>query len=275
MNAAVVSRAMAATGDRFDIGEEIGAAVRRSRVGSGWTQAELARRLGTTQSDISRLETGAREHIDVRLVSAAFELLGIRLALDNVTLGLATRREQHDFVHARCVGYSAGRLRADGWDTGSEVEVGEGRYRGWIDLLGFRPADRALLSVEFKTEIDDLGRIQRTVRWYEREAWTAARRLGWRPREVHSLVLVLCSTENDVRVRLNRPLLDQSFPGRAAAIRPWLATPGESAPTFPGIAMVDPRSRRVDWLRPTASDGRRSAAPYADYRAAAAALRRA
>jgi hypothetical protein len=38
--------------------------------------------------------------------------------------------------------------------------------------------------------------------------------------------------------------------------------------------MIDPRSRRIDWLRATISDGRRSTAPYENDRAAADALRR-
>lgn len=260
---------------RLDLGKEIGAVIHRTRIECGWTQAELARRLGTVQSEVSRLESGSRSHLDVRLVSAAFELLGIRMSLDNATLGLATRREQQDFVHARCATYVASRLRVAGWDVRSEVEVGEGRYRGWIDLLGFRESDRTALSIELKTELDDLGRIQRTMGWYEREAWAAGRLLGWRPRSIRSALLLLCSTENDMRVRLNRALLEQACPGRAAAVRPWLVTAGAPTPDWPCLAMIDPRSRRVDWLRPTASDGRRSPAPYADYRAAAVALRRA
>ena len=31
------------------------------------------------------------------------------------------------------------------------------------------------------------------------------------------------------------------------------------------LALIDPRSKRRQWLRPSRVDGRRSAAPYADY----------
>jgi hypothetical protein len=37
--------------------------------------------------------------------------------------------------------------------------------------------------------------------------------------------------------------------------------------------MIDPRTRRAEWLRRTTSDGRRSPAPYANYAAAAASMR--
>jgi len=129
-----------------------------------------------------------------------------------------------------------------------------------------------VLCVEVKTEIDDVGRIQRTLSWYEREAWVAARRLGWRTHNVRSSLLVLCSTENDARVRSNREILQQTFPARARELGRWLAEPRDPVPAR-GLAMIDPRSLRAEWLRPTVSDGRRSAAPYADYRAAAKAMR--
>jgi hypothetical protein len=39
-----------------------------------------------------------------------------------------------------------------------------------------------------------------------------------------------------------------------------------------GLALVDPTSRRRDWLLPTRSDGRRSSLPYRDYADAARRL---
>jgi len=154
-----------------------------------------------------------------------------------------------------------------------DQELHAGTACGWIDLLAFRAIDRALFCGEIKTELDDLGRIQRTVSWYEREAWEAARRMGWRPRSITIGLLVLCSSENDARVVANAQLLDRAFPGRARDLGAWLTTAGaKSRPS--SLAMIDPRSRRIDWLRATISDGRRSTAPYENDRAAADALRR-
>ena len=256
-----------------DLASLIGGSIRSARLAARWTQSELGRRLGTTQSAISRLETGAGSCLDVRLASAAFRVLGIRLSVDATTLGQIGRREQSDFVHARCAAQGARRLQTDGWDVRLEVEIGSGRYRGWIDLMAFRSVDQALFCGEIKTELDDLGRIQRTVSWYEREAWVAARRIGWRPRSVTTGLLLLCSSENDARASANAQLLKQAFPGRARELRTWLTTAG-TGPCPTSLAMIDPRSRRIDWLRATRSDGRRSAAPYENYRAAAQALRR-
>jgi hypothetical protein len=79
------------------------------------------------------------------------------------------------------------------------------------------------------------------------------------------------STENDVRIQANKESLREAFPARAAELARWLATPGETKPRS-ALATIDPRSRRMDWLRPTTSDGRRSPAPYRDYRDAAERL---
>jgi transcriptional regulator with XRE-family HTH domain len=260
-----------AAGD--DLALLIGNSIRSARLAARWTQAELARRLGTTQSAISRLETGAGSCLDVRLATAAFRALGIRMSVDAATLGLVGRREQNDFVHARCADHVARHFVAAGWDVRLEVEIGSDRYRGWIDLLAYRTVDRSLFCGELKTEIDDLGRIQRTLAWYERESWDAARRIGWRPRSVTSGLLVLCTSENDARVSANAHLLDQIFPGRARDLSAWLSSAG-NGPRPSSLAMIDPRSRRIEWLRATKSDGRRSPAPYENYRVAAEALRR-
>lgn len=148
----------------------------------------------------------------------------------------------------------------------TEVEVGGDRSRGWIDILAWHESTGVLLVIEVKTEINDLGSVQRTLSWYRREAWAAARRLGWRPGSVVASVLLLATDANDARVAANRGTFASEFPGRARDLMrvvegasDALATGGFAA------AMVDPRSRQRSWLRPLRIDGRRSPAPYVDY----------
>lgn len=240
-------------------------AVRTARRESGWSQAVLARRLGVSQSMISRLETAPTDYLDAELASRALTTLGIRVTFDGRTLGLAGRREQRDLVHASCTGAVARRLRRAGWEVAVEVEIGSGRSRGWIDLLAYRVSDRTLLLIEIKTEIHDAGALLRTVAWYRREAWVAARRRGWRPARLAMGLVLLASAANDESVRRSFGVLGEVFPNEATELAQLIETGGAQSPSG-AIAMIDPRSRRSAWLRLTRVHGRRSAAPYATYR---------
>jgi hypothetical protein len=151
-----------------------------------------------------------------------------------------------------------------GWQVEREVEVGGDRSRGWIDVLAFHEGTRKVLVIEVKTEIHDVGAVERTMNWYQREAPAAARRFGWRADRVAAALLILHAAVNDDRfVSLSR-LLASGFPGRAAALRDVTrGADGGAAARF--VALVDPRFRGTNWLRATRVEGRRTAAPFVDY----------
>jgi hypothetical protein len=155
---------------------------------------------------------------------------------------------------------------AAGWLARREVEIMEGRSHGWIDVLGCYPQTGAVLVVEVKTEIDDVGQIERAMAWYEREAPSAARRFGWNPHKIVALLIVLDTRATARRLRANRDAIAQTFPLRAEWLMRCLR--GETAVTkgpARALAAIDPASRRTTWLRPTVLDGRRSPAAYEDY----------
>jgi hypothetical protein len=132
-----------------------------------------------------------------------------------------------------------------------------------------------MLVIEVKTEIHDLGRIQRTLAWYERRALAVARDRGWVVRRSHGALLLLATDAVDARLRENRHLADEAFPGRAAGLVALARDPSAAAALMPrSLAMIDPLSRRRDWLRPTRLDGRRTRAPHEDYAAVARRLAR-
>jgi transcriptional regulator with XRE-family HTH domain len=258
------------TSSASEISALIGRAIRSTSESFGWSQRELAWRLGTNQTAIRGLEAGGAT-IDARLATAALDLLGIRLTIDANPVGLAGRREQRDLVHARCCGYVARELRRRGWKVRTEVEIGEGRFRGWIDVLAHRPSDGALLVIEIKTEVDDFGRILRSLGWYARSSRDAARALGWRPRRIVPVLIALATVETDARLTANADLIGNELPGGAEALAAWIDDPARTPPN-PSIAMIDPVGRRRAWLWRTRADGRRSASPYRDYRDAARRL---
>lgn len=157
----------------------------------GLAQSELARHASTSQSTISRIETGRLERLDLLAVGRIVDALGLRADLRLDSPLLADRRRQHEPAHAKGVAFVARRLASHGWEVRREVPVGTDPILGWIDVFGFRPTDQALFIGEFKTEVMDIGALERTVALYERESRRAAVSFGWRPRTVRSALLVL------------------------------------------------------------------------------------
>jgi hypothetical protein len=158
-------------------------------------------------------------------------------------------------------------MRRLGWTVETEVEINGRSGPGWIDVLAFHAASGILLVIEIKTEIHDFGRIKRTLAWYERRAWSIARERGWVARRSQGALLLLATDAVDARLRENRHLADEAFPGRAVGLVALTNDPLVPAHVVRSLAMIDPLSRRHDWLRPTRLDGRRARAPHEDYAA--------
>jgi transcriptional regulator with XRE-family HTH domain len=232
----------------------------------GWSQDELSERAGVPQSAISRVERGLHAGLDLDDLERIASAMGGTLHVELRAPFLADRARQRDRVHARCVAYIVSRMRRAGWVAESEVEIRGRTGPGWIDVLAFHPVSGVMLIIEVKTEIHDFGRIQRTLGWYERGAWVAARRLGWRPRRSSAALLLLDTRVVADRLRDNRLLAAQTFPGRADDLV-QLIEAAKDVPLTSGrfVAVVDPLSRRATWVHATTLDRRRTPPPYADY----------
>jgi transcriptional regulator with XRE-family HTH domain len=231
----------------------------------GWTQAELGRRARFSQSFVSRVERALRPDLTFADATRLFEAMGARLTVGVSAPFLADRELQRDPAHARCTSYVAARLERDGWLTANEVEVGGDRSRGWIDILAYHPGHRLLLVIEIKTEIRDLGAIERTLGWYEREAWVGARRLGWQPRKVVGCLFLLATEMNEARISDNQAAFSAGFQIRATELRRIMSNDAPPPNGARAMALIDPRSRRQQWLRPSRLDGRPTPPPYVDY----------
>jgi transcriptional regulator with XRE-family HTH domain len=231
----------------------------------GWTQEELAHRADMSQAMVSAIENGRVSDLTFSRAERLLAAMGARLVISVDTPFLGDRQRQREPAHARSSAHVAARLRRAGWLVATEVEVGGDRSRGWIDVLAYHPATGWLLVVEIKTEIHDLGAIERSLGWYEREARFAARRLGWHPRRSIGCLLLLATAANDLRVSANRDSFATGFPARAKELSDLVEAGTDPASPGRAVAMIDPLSKRMAWLRPLRLDGRRSAAPYADY----------
>ncbi len=251
---------------------ELIVAIRDGRRAFGWSQRELGARAAVSQPTVSRIELGLPSALDLAVVERLLVALEIDARLTVRRPVLMDPPGQRDAAHARCSAYVGRRLEALGWTVQPEVEIGGDRIRGWVDLLACEASSGRLLLVEVKTEIRDIGQIERTMAWYEREAWAAARRFGWRARELASVLLLLATESNDSSVRFHRDAFARSFPGRSDGLARWLDH--SSVPRPPrSVAMIDPMSRGRTWLKPLRVDGRRSIARFVDYAAFMAGVR--
>lgn len=231
------------------------------------TQQTLANAVGVSRAHIAAIESG-RCNPSLDLVGRIGDTLGLELDLV-ARLPMVIAGRQRDIVHTRCSGYIDRHFRRAGWVTKREVEVVHGRSHGWIDLLAFDPRTGTLVIIEIKTRLDDLGAIERQLGWYERYARDTGLSLGWRPRRVLSWLVMLASDEVEAALRADREALEIGFPMRAAAMGRVVS--GESAATSVGrgLALIDPSSRRQEWLIRSRIDGRRAVLPYRDYADAA------
>jgi hypothetical protein len=130
-----------------------------------------------------------------------------------------------DHRHAELVRILVERLTVLGWECLPEHTFNEWGERGAIDVFAWHLPGRAALCVEVKTRLVDLQDLLSTADRKRRLAPVLARKLGWDPVAVGS-VLVL-PEENWARnaVERYRPVIDAKFPARTLAVRYWLACP--------------------------------------------------
>ena len=243
--------------------------VRDARSTIGWSQRELAHRVGTSQTKIWRIERADPGALDVATLDRVLSALGLRSMLEVEGHHLADRREQRDRVHARLMAAMAGRLERCGWVAVTEVPIGSREPRGWIDLVAFRAWDAAMATFELKSDLPDIGGLLRQVDWYERAAPWVARRLGWRAE--HFAIAVICLDTQAVASRLDehRWLLRPAFPGRAGMLATWLGDSTSPIPEGRVMAVTDLAARRGLALRSSRLEGQRARPAYLDYADAA------
>ena len=222
---------------------------------SGLSQRVLAMRIGRSQAYVSLVERGRIAGFTIVEAEAIRRGLGATLVLGIEAPVLVAGSRQRDAAHARCVAYVARRLIRDGWIVRREVQIGTPGRPGWIDVLAYNPESRVLLVIEVKTELTDLGGLERQLGWYSREARRAVRGLGWNPIEVAPVALLLSTKTNDDRIRENAAATSPNVSSSLARLdgdhprcRDRIAWLGDRAdrPAVAGSRLVPPdRPRRA------------------------------
>lgn len=222
--------------------------IRTARLRKGWRQQDLATAGHVARATISRLERGHLGSLPLDTIRAICAGLDIRLELQPRWRGgdldrMLSRRHSllHESVtHALVAAYPE-------WEISPEVSFAIYGERGVIDLLLWHPGRRALLVIELKTEIVDVGEMLGTFDKKRRLAWRIAEERGWLPLTVSAWIVIAGSRTNERRVAEFQAMLRSAYPADGRQMRAWLRDPvGE-------IAALS--------LWPTAATGGRDVAP--------------
>lgn len=188
------------------------------------SQAQVAAAAGVSQPTVSLIECGGFERTPLRFVRRVAGALGISLELVAHWRG-ADLAKLLDERHAAMVREVVRQLTAMGWQIVPEHTFNEWGERGSIDVLAWQPTTCALLCLEMKTRVVDLQDLLSKMDRKRRLAPTLARKLGWRPLVVGSVLVLPDETWARNAVERFRPIFAAALPARTADVRRWLKSP--------------------------------------------------
>lgn len=241
----------------------VGARMRSVRVRLGMQQAEVATRARVSDGTVSRIERGYLDTVSLRTLRAVASALEIRVDVVPRWRGGDLERAV-SARHAR-LAEAAVLWLADipGWAVRPEISFSIYGERGIIDLLAWHEGRRALLVIELKTEIVDVGETIGTLDRKARLAGTVAADLGWVAETSSVCLLVSDKRTNHRRLSEHAATFRAALPDDGRRLRAWLRTPigriqaltflpdrhpGTARPT--GSARCRVRRQRADGGRP-------------------------
>jgi transcriptional regulator with XRE-family HTH domain len=202
----------------------VGADVRLLRRRKGWSQARLAVEATVSRWVVSQIECGRGDRLPTRTLQRVVDALGGYLLVRILFHGEAMDRLR-DARHARLVELLVAMLSTLGWVVETEVSFNHFGYRGSIDILAFHPAFGALLVIEIKTVVPDVGGMLMTLDKKARVAGQLARARGWEAATASRLLVFPEDRTARRRVADHAATFENAFPTRNEAVRRWLRAP--------------------------------------------------
>jgi DNA-binding Xre family transcriptional regulator len=234
----------------------LGSVVRSLRIRKRLTQDELARLAAVPRTSVSRFEHGTAEGLSIGTVRRICAALEIRLELELRWRGGDLDRLLNARHAAMAEAMSATLGRCGGWVLRPEVSFSIYGERGVIDFVAWHPARRALLLIELKTELVDIGDLMATADRRRRLAPRIGRDLGWNPVAIGTWVALSNVSMNSRRIREHATVLRAAFPAQGRAIGRWLRDPVGPISALSLVALPQgangrlPNARRVVKPRP-------------------------
>lgn len=225
--------------------EVIGRFFRMTRYRRGWTQKELSKHAGISETVISRIEGGQASRYRLKVVQHHGDGLGLRVEVQVTGRGGEAARLLDD-EHAAIVEHVAAALAADGWLVEPEPSFSVYGERGRIDLLAYHPDTGTLLIVEVKAEVTDLQALFGSLGVKERLAPQLAAARGWKVERVATLLAVADVERNRRTVRAH-PTLFGRFERHGMRVRAWLHRPRVQTSSLL-LYVAAPAASREAWL---------------------------
>jgi transcriptional regulator with XRE-family HTH domain len=234
----------------------LGAALRAARIQRQLRQVDVARLAKTSDTTISRVERGHAEGVTLATLDAIARALEVSIQHRAWAPGGELDRLL-DAAHAALVDAVVAHLSRLGWVCRPEASFNIWGERGSIDVLAWQPAYEALLVVEVKTTIVDVGELLGTLDRKRRLALTVGRTFGWDARSVAVALVVRQGRTNRRRITEHRATVRSAFPASAANLRAYLRRPAAAIsvlvmwPDSRGTA-IRPGVRAIRRVRTTA-----------------------
>lgn len=229
-----------------------GGKVRRARKRRGWTQAELGRRVGLSQSAISRLERGEGGSLSVETWHRVALVLDLPFSID---LGRDPIEEPTDAGHLAMQELVMRLGRTAGFRRTFELPSKPSDPARSTDVGLVNDTQRRLILIECVNTFGNVGASVRSSDRKRAESEAHAIALGHgRPYDVHVCWVVKATRRNRDLVARYPELFESRFPGSSRA---WVrALEGGSAATPPpreiGLIWCDVRATRIFEWRPRA-----------------------
>jgi transcriptional regulator with XRE-family HTH domain len=203
----------------------LGSVIKALRDRRGWTQVQLASAARLSPAAISRLEHGRIDATTLVVLRRVFNAMDAPIDLVPRWRGGDLDR-LIDARHAGMVETLVRRLASlPEWIVQPEVTFSFFGERGSIDVIAWHPGRRALLIIEVKSAIGDVGGLVRQVDRYRRLARDIARDRDWSPAFVGVWVVVADGRTARRRFAEHETTLRQAFPADGHAMEGWIHRP--------------------------------------------------
>ena len=221
-------------------GVRVGRIIRAVRLKRHWRQVDLAARAGVSETVVSRIERGRLTEVSLEAIEKVSAALDIQLTIVARWRGGDLDRmlnARHANLAERAIAWLAS---LGPWVVRPEVSFAFDRERGIVDLLAWWPDRRALLIIELKTDIVDVGETIATFGRKLRLSRRIASEQGWQPDVIGACLLIDEGRTNRRRVGEHARTLRAFLPDDGRRLRAWLKDPQG---TLAAIAFLpDPQS---------------------------------